>query len=319
MTDVVETVPDVAASDIVLLPTREPPARSQWQLILRRFVRHRLAVASLFVLVTLYVVVSLPQLTAPYHLNPRVLPLSQANIGPSAKHWFGTDELGRDQLTRIMYASKVSMTIGLMVAIFSTLIGTLVGAFAGYFGGWLDQLLMRITDLFLVVPAIAIVAIAQQGLVGKDLPIVGHVGSTTLLIMIMSVLFWQTIARVVRGLFLSIKEKEYVDAARASGASSRRIMFRHILPNVIGPIVVNATLVVAAAILLESALSFLGFGIKPPAVSLGSMLSQSESAVGTSTAYLIYYPGLALLVIVLCVNFLGDGLRDALDPQSQKH
>lgn len=319
MTDVVETVPDVAASDIVLLPTREPPARSQWQLILRRFVRHRLAVASLFVLVTLYVVVSLPQLTAPYHLNPRVLPLSQANIGPSAKHWFGTDELGRDQLTRIMYASKVSMTIGLMVAIFSTLIGTLVGAFAGYFGGWLDQLLMRITDLFLVVPAIAIVAIAQQGLVGKDLPIVGHVGSTTLLIMIMSVLFWQTIARVVRGLFLSIKEKEYVDAARATGASSRRIMFRHILPNVIGPIVVNATLVVAAAILLESALSFLGFGIKPPAVSLGSMLSQSESAVGTSTAYLIYYPGLALLVIVLCVNFLGDGLRDALDPQSQKH
>jgi peptide/nickel transport system permease protein len=319
MTNLVESVPDVAASDLVLLPTTEPPARSQWQLFLRRFVRHRPALASVLVLVGFYVVVSLPHLTAPYPLNPRVLPLSQANIGPSAHHWFGTDELGRDQLTRIMYASHVSMTIGLMVAVFSTLIGTLIGSVAGYFGGWVDQLLMRITDLFLVVPGIAVIAIAQQGLANKSLPLVGHVASTTLIIGIMSILFWQTIARVVRGLFLSIKEKEYVDAARASGASSWRVMFRHILPNVVGPIVVNATLVVAAAILLESALSFLGFGIRPPAVSLGSMLSQSESAVGTRTAYLIYFPGLALLVIVLAVNFLGDGLRDALDPQSQKH
>ncbi len=134
----------------------------------------------------------------------------------------------------------------------------------------------------------------------------------------MSVLFWQTIARVVRGLFLSIKEKEYVEAARASGASSWRIMFRHILPNTMGPIVVNATLVVAYAILLESALSFLGLGVKPPSVSLGSMLSDAESSVGTRTAYLVYFPGLVLLVIVLAVNFVGDGIRDALDPQSQR-
>jgi peptide/nickel transport system permease protein len=319
MTEVVESVPEVVASEFMLLPTTEPPARSQWQLILRRFVRHRLAVVSLLVLVALYVVVSFPHLTAPYALNPKNLPLSEANLGPRLKHIFGTDELGRDQLTRIIYASHVSMTIGLMVAICSTVIGTFIGAVAGYFGGWVDQVLMRITDLFLVIPGIAIIAIAQQGLANKDLPIVGHVSSITLIIGIMSVLFWQTIARVVRGLFLSIKEKEFVEAARASGASSWRIMFRHILPNVVGPIVVNATLVVAAGILLESALSFLGFGIKPPAVSLGSMLSQSESAVGTHTAYLIYYPGLALLVIVLAVNFLGDGLRDALDPQSQKH
>lgn len=319
MTNVIESVPDVAATELALLPTREPPARSQWQLFGRRFLRHRLGLLSLVVLVGLYVVVTLPHLTAPFPLNPKVLPLGDANLGPSAKHWFGTDELGRDQLTRIMYASHVSMTIGLLVAIVSTAIGTFIGAVAGYFGGWVDQLLMRVTDLFLVVPAIAAIAIAQQGLAGRDLPIVGHVSTTTLIIGIMSVLFWQTIARVVRGLFLSIKEKEYVDAARASGASSWRIMFRHILPNVVGPIVVNATLVVAAAILLESALSFLGFGVRPPAVSLGSMLSQSESAVGTRTAYLIYYPGLALLVIVLAVNFLGDALRDAFDPQSQKH
>jgi peptide/nickel transport system permease protein len=211
------------------------------------------------------------------------------------------------------------MTIGLLVAIFSTMIGTLIGAVAGYFGGWADQVLMRLTDLFLAVPGIAVIAMGMQGLSSKRFPVIGHISTPTLITAIMSILFWQTIARVVRGLFLSIKEKEFVEAARASGASSWRIMFRHILPNIVGPIVVNATLVVAAAILLESAISFLGFGVRPPAVSLGSMLSQSESAVGSSTAYLIYFPGLMLLVIVLAVNFLGDGLRDALDPQSQKH
>jgi peptide/nickel transport system permease protein len=178
---------------------------------------------------------------------------------------------------------------------------------------------MRLTDLFLIIPVIAIAAIAQQGLLNRSFPVVGQVSTVALMIGVMSVLFWMPIARIVRGLFLSIKEKEFVDAARASGASSKRIMFRHILPNVVGPIVVNATLVVAYAILLESALSFLGFGVRPPAVSLGSMLNQSESSVGTSTAYLIYYPGLVLLFIVLCVNFLGDGLRDALDPQSVRH
>src|SRR5579871_1936436 len=300
-------------------PILEPRARSQWELIFRRFLRHRLAVFSLVVLVVLYIIVTFPHIFAPYALNPKNLPLSAANHGPSSKHLFGTDELGRDQATRIMYAAHVSMTIGIMVAIFSTVIGTLVGATAGYFGGWVDQLLMRITDLFLVVPGIAIIAMAMTGLVNRKFPIVGHVSTVTLIIAVMSVLFWQTIARVVRGLFLSIKEKEFVDAARASGARSWRIMFRHILPNVVGPIVVNATLVVAYAILLESALSFLGFGVRPPAVSLGSMLSQSESSVGTRTAYLIYYPGIVLLFIVLCVNFLGDGLRDALDPQSMRH
>jgi peptide/nickel transport system permease protein len=144
-----------------------------------------------------------------------------------------------------------------------------------------------------------------------------RVSSTTLIIGALSVLFWQYLARVVRGLFLSIKEKEFVEAAKASGASSARIMFRHILPNIVGPIVVNTTLVVASAILLESSLSYLGLGVKPPAVSLGAMLSDAEQWVGTKNSYLIYFPGLVLLVIVLCVNFLGDGLRDAFDPQSR--
>src|SRR4051794_37410246 len=307
----------VEGSGETLVPVAgEPPARSQWHLFLRRFLHHKLAITALFVLIGLYLVVAFAPQLAPYKLNPNPLPLDQAYHGPSAKHIFGTDDLGRDQLTRIMYAGRVSLVAGLLVALFSTLIGVTIGSLAGFLGGWLDNLLMRVTDLFLMVPGLAILAMAQKGLVDRQLPVVGKVDSTTLIVGILSLLFWQTIGRVTRGLFISLKEKEYVEAARASGASSFRIITRHILPNIVGPIAVNTTLVVGYAIILESTLSFLGFGIQPPAVSWGTMLSQSESAVGTSRAYLIYFPGLMLLLTVLCVNFLGDGLRDAFDPQS---
>ena len=308
-----------ASLPVLGVPMTEPPARSQWQLILRRFLHHRVAVLALAILTVLFILVIFAKQVAPYPANPNPLPLLQANHGPSAAHWFGTDELGRDQVSRILYAGRISLTIGLLVAICSTVIGTLIGSTAGYFGGWVDQLLMRITDLFLIIPGVAVIAMAQKGLANKKFPLVGHVSSTTLIIVILSFLFWQTIARVVRGLFLSLKEKEFVEAARASGASSWRVMFRHIVPNIVGPIAVNTTLVVGFAIVLESTLSFLGFGVQPPQVSLGTMLSQSESAVGTHTSYLIYFPGLVLLLTVLCVNFLGDGLRDAFDPQSSHH
>jgi len=192
----------------------EPQARSQWQLFLRRFLRHRLAVTCLFVLVILYVVVLLSKQFAPEALNPKSLPLSRANHGPSLAHWFGTDELGRDQTSRLMYACRLSMTIGVLVAVISTALGTLIGSAAGYFGGWVDQLLMRLTDLFLIVPGIAVIAMAQKGLQNKDLPIFGRLSSSTLIIGTLSLLFWQPIARVVRGLFLSIKEKEFVEALK---------------------------------------------------------------------------------------------------------
>jgi peptide/nickel transport system permease protein len=188
----------------------------------------------------------------------------------------------------------------------STVFGTMVGAIAGYFGKWTDQLLMRFTDLVLVVPPLAILLMA-----GKHFG-----GSQTVIITILSVVYWMPIARVVRGVFLSLKEKEYVEAARAAGASDLRIIVRHMLPNTVGPIAVNTTLVVGLAILTESTLSFLGFGIQPPTVSWGNMLGQSVQAVGTPLAYLIYFPGIAILITVLAVNFLGDGLRDAFDPQS---
>ena len=284
----------------------EPEARSQWQLFWRRFFRHRMAVLSAIVLVLLTVACFGAKWLAPFDKNQQDLLLGP--VPPSLEHIFGTDELGRDQLTEIMFAGQISLKIGVGVALVATVAGTLFGSLAGFFGRWLDQLLMRLTDLFLVVPAIAILAIAIKKFGNKDYTIV----------LVLAGLGWMYIARIVRGQVLSIKEKEFVDAARVSGASNLRIIVRHILPNTIGPILVNATLGIAAAVVIESTLSFLGFGVQPPTTSWGRMLSDARGTVGTAKAHLIYFPGLALLVTVLAVNYIGDGLRDAFDPESRR-
>ncbi len=285
----------------------EPVARSQWALFRRRFLRHKVAIASIVVLLVLVVLCFGADFFAPKSNTDQDLLLG--TVPPSSEYWLGTDELGRDQFTRLLYAGQISLKIGFFVALLSTLIGTAVGAIAGFFGRATDQLLMRITDLFLVVPGIAILAMALERFGKSDLTIV----------LVLAGLFWMYIARVVRGQVLSLKEKEFVEAARASGASGRRIIVRHILPNIIGPIMVNATLAIALAIITESTLSFLGFGVQPPKTSWGNMLANAEGYVGTPQAYLLYAPGMAILITVLCVNFIGDGLRDAFDPQSEKH
>jgi peptide/nickel transport system permease protein len=226
--------------------------------------------------------------------------------GPSAAHWFGTDLLGRDEFTRVMYGGRISLLVGLSVALSAGIIGAVVGAVAGYYGGWIDNVLMRVTDLFLSIPFLVILIIAANALGGSLFDIV----------VILAVFFWMPDARIVRGVFLSLKEKEFVESARSSGASNARIIFLHILPNSMGPIIVNMTLSVAAAILTESALSFLGFGIQPPTPTWGNLLN---NATGYAQLYpwLVWFPGLAILITVLCVNFLGDGLRDALDPHQK--
>jgi peptide/nickel transport system permease protein len=265
-----------------------------------------MAVVSLVVLVGLAVACFGASWIAPYDKNQQDLLLGP--VPPSARHWLGTDELGRDQLTEILFAGQISLKIGFAVALIATLAGTAAGALAGYLGRWVDQVLGRLTDLFLVVPSIAILAIAIKKFGNSSVTIV----------LVLAGLGWMYIARVVRGLVLSIKEKEFIEAARASGASAARIIVRHILPNAIGPILVNATLSIAAAIVTESTLSFLGFGVQPPTTSWGRMLSDTRGTVGTAKAYLIYFPGLALLITVLAVNFIGDGLRDAFDPESRR-
>jgi peptide/nickel transport system permease protein len=300
-----------AAAVTTAAPSGEPTspgaadrALSTRQLAWRRFRRHKLAMASAVVLILLALIAIFAKFVSPYSF--REVDLLNAYHGPSTKHWFGTDEIGRDEFTRVIYGGRISLMVGLAVALVAGFVGAVVGGFAGYYGGWLDNLMMRITDLFLSIPFLVILIVASRAL-----------GTSTFdIILILSLFFWMGDARIVRGVFLSLKQKEFVEAARASGAKNRRIIFYHILPNVTGPIVVNLTLLVAAAILTESALSFLGFGIQPPTPSWGNLLSNAQSQVFTAP-WLIYFPGLFILITVLCVNFLGDGLRDALDPHGK--
>ena len=269
-----------------------------------RFSRHRLAVLGSVILAILAISCYGAAFIAPYDQDEQNLLLGPTP--PSWDHLLGTDELGRDYLTEILYAGQVSLSLAIGVALMATAIGVFIGAVAGYRGGWLDDLFMRVTDLFLVVPAIALLALALQGLGHNPLSIV----------LVLSLIGWTYIARVVRGQVLSLREREFIDAARVIGAKDRQVLVRHILPNLGGLIAVNVALAVAGAIIIESTLSFLGFGVQPPQTSWGNMLSQASGLIGTSKVYLLYFPGLFILITVLAVNFVGDGLRDALDPRS---
>jgi peptide/nickel transport system permease protein len=278
---------------------------SQRTLVWRRFRRHKLAMASLVVLLLIGLAVALAPVLTPYNFSEQHL--DQILQGPSAKHLLGTDQLGRDELTRLLYGGRVSLLVGLGVALVSAVVGTLAGAAAGYYGGHLDNAIMRLTDLFLSIPLLVLLIIASRATGGHILDIV----------LVVSLALWMFLARIVRGLFLSLREKEFVEAARAIGSSDMRIIFRHMLPNALGVIIVNVTLTVAIAILTESLLSFLGFGIQPPTPTWGNMLEDGRSLM-TIAGWLVWFPGLAILVTVLCVNFLGDGLRDALDPTQRR-
>jgi len=289
-----------------LEPASAPVMRTNWQLFRRRFRRHKMALASIAVLAVLMVACYGAPWLAPYKQGAQNL--LNSDIGPSTKHWFGTDDLGRDQLSEVMYAGRISLTIGLAVAALSTVVGVTVGATAAYFGGATDQSLSALTDLFLILPDLALLAVA----------VLIFSQSYTSIVLVLAGLGWMYMARLVRGQVLSIKAKEFVEAARASGASTTRILIRHIIPNCVGTIMVNATLSIALAISTEATLSFLGFGVQPPQNSWGRMLSDTEAYANSSSKfYLVLFPGLMLLLTVLAVNFLGDALRDALDPQSR--
>ena len=286
----------------------EPKVRSQWAYARIRFFRHKMAVVSLFVLIAIGLIAIFAKQVAPYGFDE--LDLFNITSGPTLndKHLFGTDLLGRDYLSRVIFGLRTSLWVALFVALLSTTIGTSIGALAGYYGGVVDNLLMRFTDLVLTLPGFAVLLTAAA-FFGTSSPFKVAV--------ILALLFWTGIARIVRGVFLSLREKEYVEAAKASGASDLRIILRHMLPNSLGPIIVNTTLVVALAILTEAALSFLGFGIQPPNPSLGSLI-QGGQGEGIRLWWLVTFPGLTIVAIVLAINFVGDGLRDALDPTQRR-
>jgi peptide/nickel transport system permease protein len=286
----------------------ELKARSQWSYARRRFLRHRLAMIGLAGLIIIFGAGALASVVAPYTFDQ--IDLTNVLHPPTTvgHHYFGTDEIGRDYLSRVIYGVRTSMQVGLTVAVVSTLFGVIIGSIAGYFRGWLDNTMMRLTDLVLTIPAL-VTLLTVAALLGGG-------GSQWVITFILVAFFWTPIARLVRGNFLSLREKEYVEAAKAVGAGDRRIMFRHMLPNTLGPITVAATLVVADAIITEAFLSFLGFGIKPPTPSLGSLVAGGQGF--PQQWWLTVMPGLVLVLIVICVNFVGDGLRDALDPQQRR-
>ncbi|MBV8540255.1 MAG: ABC transporter permease [Pseudonocardiales bacterium] len=275
--------------------------RSQAQLALRRFRRHRLAVASLVVLLVLVLLAFVGGWLWRYSVADLT---SDESVPPSWAHPFGTDAAGHDTFAQVLRGTQISIGISVLVAVFATVVGTVWGAVAGYYGGRLDTVLMRLADLVLTLPLLAVAAVLGHN--------VG--GSWWLIALVIAGLYWAYVARVARGVVLSLREKEFVEAARALGAGDARIIFRHLVPNAFGSIIVNATVLVSIAILLETALSYLGFGVRPPDTSLGLLVSEAQTAVQTRP-WLFFFPGLFIILIALTINFIGDGLRDALDPQ----
>jgi peptide/nickel transport system permease protein len=241
---------------------------------------------------------------------------------PSLAHPFGTDTIGRDILARTIYGGQISLAIGVFAAIVEVLIGVLVGAVAGYFGRWVDDLLMRITEAMLIIPSLFLLIVLGKALGGivPEVEILGRAlsGSVVVIILVIGFTSWMYLARIVRANVLSLKELDYISASRALGVSDARIIFKHLLPNTIAPIIVSATLSVSGAILTESYVSFLGLGVQTPTASWGNMLDSAVKYI-QSAPWLWFFPGLLILLTVLCINFIGDGLRDALDPRSTRH
>jgi peptide/nickel transport system permease protein len=264
--------------------------------------RSPLTVAGLALIAILAVIALLAPLIAP--ANPLKQVLSTRLKPPSADHWLGTDQLGRDVLSRMIYGARISLLIGTVVVGLAASVGTFVGLVAGYVGGWLDEGLMRLTDVFLAFPAL-ILAMAISGALGPSL--------TNAMIAI-AVVSWPVYARLVRAQVLSLREREYVEAARGLGASAQRIVWRHILPNTLAPLLVQASFDMGGAILSAAGLSFIGFGTQPPTAEWGVMISEGRNYIATHS-WLSLFPGLAILLTVAAFNLIGDGLRDALDPR----
>ncbi|BBY82558.1 ABC transporter permease [Mycolicibacterium pulveris] len=273
-------------------------------LVWRRFLRNKAAVASLVLLVLLFVgCYALPPLLPYTYHDLDYFALRQP---PSTEHWFGTNALGQDLLAQTLRGMQKSMLIGVCVAFISTVIAATVGTISGYFGGWRDRGLMWLVDLMLVVPSFLLITIVVQR----------TRGDIVWMIVLLAVFSWMISSRIVRGLTMSLRDREFVAAARYMGVRNRRIILRHILPNVASIIIIDTALNVGVAVLAETGLSFLGFGIQPPDVSLGTLIADGTKSA-TTFPWLFLFPAGVLVLIILCANIVGDGLRDALDPSAQ--
>lgn len=275
-----------------------------------RFLRHRMAVISLVVVLMLGLVSAFVPWLSPY--DPDKPRLETQLLPPSPHHIFGTDDLGRDLLTRILYGGRVSMSIGVLAMALAIVIGTAVGAVSGYYSRWADNMLMRFTDLMLSIPGLFLLIMIT--LLLRSFPIPFLRGGVLAIVIAIALLSWMTVARLVRAAFLSLKEADFVEAARALGASNLRIIVRHILPSTVSTIIVAATLRVASSIITESGLSYLGFGVQLPTPTWGNMLRNAQDQM-ISAPWTAIFPGLFIFITVIAINYVGDGLRDALDPR----
>jgi len=285
----------------VSLGTDFPKAPKFWQ----RFIRDpQVVIGTLVVLLLIFSAIFAPLLTSydPTRLSPR-----DKFQAPNAEHIFGTDQLGRDILARVLYGARVSLLVGLLAVALSAIIGTSLGAVSGYFGGWSDAIIMRITDTFLAIPGL-VLTIGMVAVLGPGLD---------KLVLAIAITSWPTYTRLVRSSYMSIKQLQYVEAARSVGVRTPRIMFRHILPNAIGPILVVMMIGTAGAIITEAGLSFLGIGLEPKTPTWGRMLSEAQEHI-RSYAYMSIFPGIAIMILTLGFNLLGEGLRDLLDPKQRK-
>ena len=286
------------------LAARPPRSDSPTRRALRRFRRHRLAMVA----VVIFGVICLSAICAPLieRYPPDQISLRDKFKPPSAEHWFGTDRLGRDVWSRTVNGGRVSLAVGLTAALISTLIGLLFGAVSGYYGGWSDMLVMRVTDVFLTFPPI-IIMLAIAAFVGQSIVNV---------ILIIGLLSWPTTARLVRGQVLSVREEQFVLASRSLGAKNGRLINLHVLPNTIAPLLAEVTFAVGAAILTEAGLSFLGLGVPQPTPSWGNMLETARSLdILENGPWMWVPPAIMTLLTILCINFIGDGVRDAIDPR----
>jgi peptide/nickel transport system permease protein len=304
-----ETIAAPSAVDLPTLATIAPdlstrPPLSPWQIAMRRFRASKLAVLGLILIVVLTLTAVFASQIAPYGENE--IDLFNITANPSPEHWLGTDELGRDELSRLMYGGRVSLLVGVGTAVLATVIGIAVGSLAGYYGGWLDSALMRFVDVILAFPAIFLLLIffSIQG------------SSVLTVILFLGLFSWMWLARVIRGEFLSLKQRDFIEAARSIGVPDGRLIWRHLLPNVGAAIIVSATLDIAYAMLSEASLSFLGFGVPAGTPTWGNMLNAARPNY-TTVPLLAIAPGLTLTLAVLAINFVGDGLRDALDPRGR--
>ena len=287
-----------------MVATADPTARPQWRRALTRFAQNRLALAGVVVLATFGMLALLAPLLTPYGVAE--VNFAMLRAGPSAQHWLGTDELGRDTFTRVVYGARISITVGIGSVTIALVVGSLLGMLAGFIGGWFDEVVMRVMDAMLALPFL-VLAIALAAILGPNLE------NTILAIAVVST---PPFARITRGQVLSEKARDYVQASTALGASALRTLLRHVLPNILSVIIVQASLAMAIAVLAESSLSFLGLGVQPPTPSWGSMLNTSRGYLATQP-WMAFSPGIAIFLVVLALNLVGDGLRDAFDPRTR--